>query len=170
MKKKIICAVILLLVVSVIASCAIYKTVQKKQQEKMYNDAFTELFVNERNGVFSLYEAIGITIENPTEENYNKALNTAIKTEKICGETFGKICNMVPTYGAELVYYATFYRDVKATLSSKGDLEELNGIYELLGKITALYDSYSNSENISDNSKKISEFYKSLSLLNEEMK
>ena len=140
MRKKLIWVVSLLLVFAVICSCTIYKTIHMQKRQENYNNAFIELFVTERNEVFLLYETIGSTIENPSQENYKKALDVAIKTENVCCETYGKLSDIVPTYGAGLVYYATFYRDIKTLLSSSCEKKELNNIYELLEEIISLYD------------------------------
>lgn len=169
MRKKLIWVVSLLLVFAVICSCAIYKNIQKQHQREKYDKAFIELFVTERNEVFLLYETIGLTIENPSQENYNKALDIAIKTENVCCETYGKISNIAPTYGAGLVYYATFYRDIKSLLSSSCDIRKLNDIYIVLEEIISLYDSHSNPVDSTGKFKAISKFYESLSLLNEKM-
>ncbi len=169
MRKKLIWVIGLILVFAVICSCIIYKTIEKQRQQDKYNNAFIELFVTERNEVFLLYETIGLTIEKPTQENYNKALDVAIKTENVCCETYGKLSDIAPTYGAGLVYYATFYRDIKTLLSSSCDIKELNDIYIVLEEIISLYDAHSNPVDSTGKFKAISQFYKSLTLLNEKM-
>lgn len=169
MRKKLIWVVSLLLVFAVICSCTIYKTIHMQKRQENYNNAFIELFVTERNEVFLLYETIGSTIENPSQENYKKALDVAIKTENVCCETYGKLSDIVPTYGAGLVYYATFYRDIKTLLSSSCEKKELNNIYELLEEIISLYDAHSNPVDSTGKFKAIGQFYESLSLLNEKM-
>ncbi len=170
MRKKAVWIISLLLVVVLIGSSVIRDVVQKQKREKKYNDAFNELFVTERNEVYLLYEAIAAAIKTPDKEHYDNAYNVAVRTEQICRQVFSDLSDDVTTYGAGLVYYTTFYRDIKAAITSNCDTDVLRDIYELLGKILSLYDApYSKPVETKDKMKAVRQFYESLSLLNEDM-
>ena len=117
----------------------------------------------------SLYTAIGNTIDSPDKEHYGSALNAAIHTEQICGQTYGKLCDITVTYGTGTVYYATFYRDIKAALTKQCSTDDLKYIYGLLGKIVPLYNAPAAPGSAYEKKKEIENFYKSLSLLNDDM-
>ena len=73
-------------------------------------------------------------------------------------------------YGAGLVYYSTFYRDVKSALETRRSTDALKQINTLLEKILLLYNaSLSSVSTTSEKVKEIEGFYKSLSLLNDDM-
>lgn len=159
----------MLLIFAAIASPNICNSIQKHRTEEKYNKAYTKIFVDERNEVFSLYKTIALTIENPSKENFSKALGVAVKTEQVCLEIYGENCNQVSTYGAGNVYYATFYRDIKNALSSNCSTAVLNNIYDLLGEIISLYDDSSVLDDSTNKIRAVSKFYYSLTVLNEKL-
>lgn len=169
MKKKAVLIVILSSVVVLVIFCSIYNVVQKQKYTDKYNNAFIALFVTERNAVYSLYEAINTAIETPDQEHYDIALNFATEAERICGQIYGDLSDDVATYGAGLVYYATFYRDIKSAINSNCDVDMLEHIHELLGEILLLYDAHSNPVETTGKIEAITQFYESLSLLNDDM-
>ena len=68
------------------------------------------------------------------------------------------------------MYYSTFYRDVKSALETRQSTDALKHINTLLEKILLLYNAPPSSVNTaSEKVKEIEEFYKSLSLLNDDM-
>ena len=67
------------------------------------------------------------------------------------------------------MYYATFYRDIKAALTKQCSTDDLKHIYELLGKIVPLYNAPAAPGSTYEKKKEIENFYKSLSLLNDDM-
>lgn len=170
MKRK---TIILVLVISaifiVISYNVINNIIEKKEFENSCNKAYTDLFVTERGQVMELYEGFGHAVKDPNEEQYAKLLETAVVTEMVCEQTFGQNSDLAGTYGAGLVYYATFYRDIKSQLSKKCNTEVLQRIYDLLGEITALYDHDPDVTDPSEQLKAVSRFYYSISLLNEDM-
>ena len=166
-RSKFVTAIFLASIILVIG-LFIGSIVKKQRQKDLYNKAFIRLFVTERNEVLLLYEAIDSLIASPDKEHYDKALSVAVKTEEVCCGTYMELSRLTPTYGAELVYYATFYRDIKYALKSR-NTEILNHIHNLLNDIIKLYDDSSNPENYSNEFEAMGRFYKSLSLLNEEM-
>ena len=169
MKKKIILIIGVFAAAALLALPNIRNAVQKQKDAKKYDNAFNELFVTEKNAVAELYTAIGNTIDSPDKEHYGNALNAAIHTEQICGQTYGKLCDITVTYGAGTVYYATFYRDIKAALTKQYGTDDLKHIYELLGKIMSLYNTPAAPGSTYEKKKEIENFYKSLSVLNDDM-
>ena len=141
MKKKIILIFGVFAAAALLALPNILNAVREQKDAKKYDNAFNELFVTEKNAVAGLYTAIGNTIDSPDKEHYGNALNAVIHTEQICGQTYGKLCDITVTYGAGTVYYATFYRDIKAALTKQCGTDDLKHIYELLGKIMSLYNT-----------------------------
>lgn len=67
------------------------------------------------------------------------------------------------------MYYATFYRDIKAALTKQCGTDDLKHIYELLGKIMSLYNTTATPGSTYEKKKEIEKFFKSLSLLNNDM-
>lgn len=170
MKKK---TIILLLVISAIFIVISYNVVnniiEKKEFDNSCNKAYTDLFVTERDQVIELYECFGRAVKDLGEEQYAKLLETTVVTETICEQTFGQNSDLAGTYGAGLVYYGTFYRDIKSQLSKNCGTEVLQRIYDLLGEITALYNYDPNITDPNEQLRAVSEFYRSISLLNENM-
>ena len=154
MKKKIIIIIGVFAAAALLALPNILNAVREQKDAKKYDNAFNELFVTEKNAVAGLYTAIGNTIDSPDKEHYGNALNAAIHTEQICGQT---------------VYYATFYRDIKAALTKQCGTDDLKHIYELLGKIMSLYNTTATPGSTYEKKKEIEKFFKSLSLLNNDM-
>lgn len=169
MKKKIIIIVGLFAAVALLALPNIRSAVQEHKDAEKYDNAYNELFTTEKNAVAELYSAIESTIDTPDNEHYNAALNAAAHAEQVCGETYGELCDITVTYGAGTVYYATFYRDIKAALTQKCGTDDLKRIYELLGKIMPLYNAPAALGSTNKKKKEIENFYKSLSLLNDDM-
>ena len=170
MKKKTIwlCS-ILAVVVALIAGSIVDSVLTRKHYEEQYNYAYIALFVTERNEVALLYQSLNQTIDTPNDENYARSLEIVKQTEEACMLTYASNSNLVETYGAGSFYYATFFRDIKATLAERS-INDLLNISELLGIIISLYDSHSNPVTINEKIKSIEEFYKSLSMLNDKMK
>ena len=164
MKKKIIIIIGVFAAAALLALPNILNAVREQKDAKKYDNAFNELFVTEKNAVAGLYTAIGNTIDSPDKEHYGNALNAAI-----CGQTYGKLCDITVTYGAGTVYYATFYRDIKAALTKQCGTDDLKHIYELLGKIMSLYNTTATPGSTYEKKKEIEKFFKSLSLLNNDM-
>ena len=169
MKKKIIIIIGLFAAVTLLALPNIRSAIQEYKDAKKYEIAYNELFTTEKNAVAELDSAIESTIDAPDNEHYNAALNAAAHAEQACGETYGKLCDITVTYGAGTVYYATFYRDIKAALTQKCGTDDLKRIYELLGEITPLYNAPAALGSTNEKKKEIENFYKSLSLLNDDM-
>ena len=169
MKRRWIWWIIILSLLAIIGSYLVCRAVDKQREQEQYERACAALFVTERDAVSRLYEAVGAAVAQPTQENYSTALTVAADTERVCGETFDELCNMVPTYGVELVYYATFYRDVKVVLSANEDTAALDDLHGLLEEIISLYDLHREDGDLIGEYKSISQFYESLSLLNEKM-
>ena len=158
MKKKIILIFGMFAAAALLAVPNVRNTVREQKDAKKYDNA-----------VAGLYTAIGNTIDSPDKEHYGNALNAAIHTEQICGQTYGKLCDITVTYGAGTVYYATFYRDIKAALTKQCSTDDLKHIYELLGKIMSLYNTTATPGSTYEKKKEIEKFFKSLSLLNNDM-
>lgn len=171
MKKKVIIIGLISLVAIIISIVTVDKIIKDKNYENQCNEAFNDLFVTERNQVFTLYQAVGEAIESKTLDNdrYRELLEIAVKTETVCCDTFGKLSDLVETYGAGLVYYATFYRDVKSYLTRQCGVDELQDIYTLLDEIILLYDDHPITATYNEKLKAVSEFYYSLSLRNEDL-
>ena len=170
MKRK---TIILVLVISaifiVISYNVVNNVIEKKEFENSCNKAYNDLFVTERTQVIELYEGFGLAVKDPSEEQYVKLLETAAAAEAVCVQTYGQNSDIAVTYGAGLVYYGTFYRDIKSQLSKNCGTEVLQGIYDLLGEITALYNYDPNITDPNEQLRAVSEFYRSISLLNEDM-
>lgn len=170
MKKKIIPIVCLLSVIALLAFGNIRSAIEEHRKAKAYDKAFHTVFVTEKNAVAELYAAIEDVVNTPDDEHYAAALNAAVSTQQICCDAYGEICDSAATYGAGLVYYSTFYRDVKSALETRQSTDALKHINTLLEKILLLYNAPPSSVNTaSEKVKEIEGFYKSLSLLNDDM-
>ena len=168
MKKKWIIFVALLCI-AIVVSHVIIDSQKKKEYEEKYSEAFIDLFVTERNEVLRLYEAIGKVIEIPSDRNYEDAYAIACETENTCKTKYAKMTNLKGIIIYAQSYYSTFYRDVKAVLSTKTDATELQDVYGLFGKIISLYDKHSNPMTARDKIEEMNQFFTSLMALNEEM-
>ena len=168
--KTIFILVVLSSVVIIITFDIIDEIIKDKNYKKQSNEAFDDLFDTERNQVFTLYQAIGDVIESEMfdKDHYQNLLKIATTTETICNQTFGKLSNLVETYGARLVYYATFYRDIKSALTRECGVNELQEIYTILGEIIFIYDDHPHCSTPDEKLKAVSQFYYSLSLRNED--
>ncbi|HBM98240.1 MAG TPA: hypothetical protein DD413_02320, partial [Ruminococcus sp.] len=100
--------------------------------------------------------------------DYKDLLEIAIITETICSQTFGKLSDIVETYGAGLVYYGTFYRDIKSALTRECGMDELQNIYNILGDIIFIYDNHPHITTPNGKIEAVSQFYYSISLQNED--
>ena len=169
MKNKKIIFVCFLVMVLIILLYIANGFRQEALYEEKYNSAFIELFVTERNEVFSLYKAVEKTMESPEDKNYENALMIAKQTEQICVQTFGASKNIGVVYIDGNVYYSTFYRDIKVALESRCDARDLEEMYRLLGEIIALYDGHSNPADTDGKRVAMIEFYNAISLMNEEL-
>lgn len=161
--------IILLLIILIIAFDMGKRYYQNVQYEKKYENLRIEIFVDERNAVFQLYEAIGLLISHSSDMNYETAYEVAVLTEDVCVQTYWKATDLVNTHANHLVYYSTFYRDVKKLLELKCSEEKLQKIYEILEKILMLYDGYSNPIETKEKIKEMDNFYYKLSRMQEEM-
>ena len=108
-----------------------------------------------KNAVAELYTAIESTVNTPDDEHYAAALNTAVSTQQICCNAYSEISGSAATYGAGLVYYSTFYRDVKSALETRRSTDALKQINTLLEKILLLYNAPLSS--VSTTSEKVKE-------------
>lgn len=171
MKKKMAVACIGLLVLAAVV-CTIYKGVQGRAVKKQYEAACEAIFVTERNAVFDLLSSLDVSLTASTV-SYDVLLKETQNAEEVCAQTFGEISDLTATHGAELVYYATFYRDVKGAVTNKCGMEDLKAIRDLLNRILTCYDENSkyadSAKTVAQYAHAMSEFYRSLSLLNEEM-
>lgn len=171
MKKKTIFILAFICSIIIVISLGITgKIIKDAEYDRQCDEAFDSLFVTERNEVFKLYRAIGETVESKPldKRHYQALLEITNTTEAVCMQTFGKLSDTVGTFGAGLVYYGTFYRDIRSLLSNECGENELQNIYAVLGEIIALYDEHSQNAESSDKLSVISGFYYSLSLRNEE--
>ena len=167
MKKKAVLIVCLLSVIALLAFGNIRDAIEEHRNTKAYDKAFHTVFVTEKNAVAELYTAIESTVNTPDDA---AALNTAVSTQQICCNAYGEISDSAATYGAGLVYYSTFYRDVKSALETRRSTDALKQINTLLEKILLLYNApLSSVSTTSEKVKEIEGFYKSLSLLNDDM-
>lgn len=170
MKKKAVLIVCLLSVIALLAFGNIRDAIEEHRNAKAYDKAFHTVFVTEKNAVAELYTAIESTVNTPDDEHYAAALNTAVSTQQICCNAYGEISDSAATYGAGLIYYSTFYRDVKSALETRRSTDALKQINTLLEKILLLYNAPLSSVcTTSEKVKEIEGFYKSLSLLNDDM-
>ncbi|MDE7281497.1 MAG: hypothetical protein K2N36_07135 [Ruminiclostridium sp.] len=168
-RKTIVLVLVISAIFIVISYNVVNNVIEKKEFENSCNKAYTDLFVTDRARVIELYEGFGRAVKDPNEEQYAKLLETAAATETVCVQTFGQNSDLAGAYGAGLVYYGTFYRDIKSQLSKKCGTEVLQGIYDLLGEITALYNYDTDITDPNEQLRAVSEFYRSISLLNEDM-
>ena len=104
-----------------------------------------------KNAVAELYTAIESTVNTPDDEHYAAALNTAVSTQQICCNAYGEISDSAAI-------------QCDRTLTCRGFARRL------LEKILLLYNApLSSVSTTSEKVKEIEGFYKSLSLLNDDM-
>lgn len=157
-------------VVIVIAVTAAYFTNKflRDEYDKKIDDGFNALFVTEREQVNILYNAIGNTLDFPDEADFDGLFELTEETEELCMQTAGNNSDIVEVYGARLIYYATFYRDIRQAIEHE-NMDDLRTIYDFYVKITALYDKHSKDLTTYGKIVEMTEFYQSVSLLNNDM-
>ena len=160
--------VILIIIAAIITAVCINNKIMQNEYDRKIADGFNALFVTEKDQVNILYNAIGNALELQDSSVYGELYDIIEETEELCMRTAGNNSDIADVYGARLVYYTTFYRDLRQSVRGE-NTDDLKKIYDFYGEITALYDKHSHDPDTEGKIAEMTEFYKSVSTLNEDM-
>lgn len=160
--------VIFIVIAAIITADCIKNIILQNEYNRKIDDGFNALFVTEREQVNILYNAIGNALKLQDSAVYDELFDITEETEELCMRTAGNNSDIVAVYGARLVYYGTFYRDIRQSVRGE-NTDDLKKIYDFYGEITALYDKHSENPDTEGKIAEMTEFYKSVSTLNEDM-
>lgn len=167
--KVLLCVVIVVGVV--VVADTIYNAVAAPIGGYRYDEAYENLFVEERKMASDLHDAVELAIQEPDDSRLSDVAEAAEDIQELCTESVSFVSKLpnIEMLGTETFYYETFFPCI-GEAARDGDLEKLKGAEAELGNILNLYEEvYTDTKKTADKVDEIQQFYTKLSEYREEL-